>query len=130
MATKRILVDSSVIIDLFRKKNKETAQFYQLMRSKEQLFISSLTVYELLCGAKSNDLLHDTESILNLLNILDFDYDTASKAATLYKQLKVQNKLIDTVDILIAATALTHNLNVATLNKDHFSRFPDLNIVE
>lgn len=130
MAARRILVESSLIIDFFRKSNKEKAPLYHLFQLNEDLFISTLTVYELLCGAKSDQLLIDTENILKLFDILEFDFASASKAAFLFKQLRRQNKLIETIDILIAATALTHELEIATLNIGHFNRFPELKLVE
>ena len=129
MATQRILIDSSLIIDYFRKKKKDKAPLYQLFQRNNNLFISTLTIYELLCGAKNEQLQNDTEKILALFNVIEFGTIEASKAANLYKLLKKQNKIIETIDILIAATALSHSLSIATLNKAHFIRFQDLQIV-
>ena len=42
----------------------------------------------------------------------------------------VETKLIDTIDILIAATALTHSLKIVILNRDHFIRFQNLRMIE
>lgn len=130
MATQRILIDSSVIIEYFRKEKKEKASLYKLFQHGHNLFISALTVYELLCGAKSDRLQHDTEKILTLFDIIDFGPAEAAKASQLYKQLKIQNKIIETIDILIVATALSHELKIATLNTTHFNRIENLPFVE
>ena len=45
-----ILLDSSILIDLFRKKDKEKTQFYLLSQSYSDLCISSITYYEIGVG--------------------------------------------------------------------------------
>ena len=130
MAARRILVDSSLIIEYYRKAKKENCQLYQLFQINTRLYISAMTVYELLCGAKTPQLQQDTEDIIGLFDILEFGQDEAKTASSLYKQLKLKNQIIETADILIAATALLHSVEIATLNVEHFSRFEDLKIVE
>lgn len=122
MESSGILVDSSLIIDYFRKNKKEKTQLYRLFEIDKRLYISALTVYELLCGAKTPLLYRDTEKILTLFDILEFGTIEASKAAKLYLNLKKENKVVGIIDILIAATANIHKLKIATLNKEHFER--------
>lgn len=38
--------------------------------------------------------------------------------------------MIDFADILIGATALTHNIPIATLNTKHFQRIKKLEVIE
>lgn len=130
MAACRILVDSSLIIDYYRKAKKESCQLYKLFQGDARLFLSAITVYELLCGAKSPQLRQDTEDIISLFDILEFGQNEAKIASSLYKQLKQKNQLIETADILIAATALGFSLEIATLNIGHFSRFDGLKIAK
>ncbi len=40
------------------------------------------------------------------------------------------NKMIDLADILIGATAMTHNIPIATLNVKHFDRIKGLEIIK
>jgi tRNA(fMet)-specific endonuclease VapC len=130
MATQRILVDSSLIIDYFRKEIKSKSFLYKLFQQNSTLYISTLTVYELLCGTKTAQLHKDTKKIFALFNILEFGTIEASIAADLYKQLKQKNLIVETVDILIAATALSLSFPLATLNKSHFIRFNELELVD
>jgi predicted nucleic acid-binding protein len=44
--------------------------------------------------------------------------------------LKRKRKQIDLADLFIAATAMTQNLSIATLNKKHFDRIDGLDIIE
>jgi len=45
-----ILLDSSILIELFRKKDKEKTIFYSLSQSYSDLCISSITYYEIGVG--------------------------------------------------------------------------------
>lgn len=128
MATERILIDSSLIIDYFRKKNKENTPLWHLFQLDCPLFISTLTVYELLCGAKTPVLQKDTESLVGLFTVLNFGKEDAIKVALLFKELKQKNLLVGTIDILLAATAITNALLFATLNQEHFHRMPEVNL--
>jgi len=60
---------------------------------------------------------------------LPFDTRVAKRAVSIYKQLKQQNKLIDIPDIMIAGTAQQNNMPLATLNRKHFERIKDLEII-
>jgi tRNA(fMet)-specific endonuclease VapC len=64
------------------------------------------------------------------LALLDTDVLHAIvQAATIYADLHRRGELICDADILIAATAITHGLTVATNNQAHFRRIPDLLVV-
>ncbi len=51
------------------------------------------------------------------------------RAADIYADLRTRGELIGDADILIAATALVHNLPLKTLNIKHFNRIPHLILV-
>jgi predicted nucleic acid-binding protein len=46
-----------------------------------------------------------------------------------YANLKKKNQLIDLADQLIGATAKSHRLPIATLNKKHFQRIERLILI-
>ncbi|MGO9446398.1 MAG: PIN domain-containing protein [Thiobacillaceae bacterium] len=48
------------------------------------------------------------------------------QAAQIYADLHQRGELISDADILIAATAITHELAVVTNNQDHFRRIQNL----
>lgn len=50
------------------------------------------------------------------------------RAADLYADLRARGQLISDADLLIAGTALTHDLVLVTNNLDHFNRIPDLEL--
>ncbi len=122
-----ILIDTSVIIDYFRKRNKRKTLLFQFY--DYNFAISSITVFELLVGASELQIWNYFENILEEMRVLDFNYQTAEKAASLYQTLKAQNKLIGLKDTFIAATALVYDLPVLTLNTKHFSRIPGIKLI-
>lgn len=122
-------MDTGILIDFFRKKNKSKSFLYQLSLKNPELKVSTITQYEILLGA--NDSQWDFwESFFDRVQILPFDEESAIIAAQIYKQLKSQNKLIAIADILIASIALNNQFPLATLNKKHFSRINTLELLE
>jgi tRNA(fMet)-specific endonuclease VapC len=60
--------------------------------------------------------------------VLPLTDDIIVQAADLYALLHQAGQLISDADILIAATALKHNLVMVTENVNHFRRIPGLSI--
>lgn len=123
-----ILLDTSVLIDFMRKTDKQKSLLVQLAKTTSSFFISSITEYELERGLNEHH--HQAwESIKEKLNVLPFDSYCVREATLIYKELKTQNKLIDTADLLIAATALAHAMPLATLNVKDFERVSSLTLI-
>lgn len=122
-----ILLDTSILIDYFRKEKKDKTILYNL--SQDYNFsISSITEFEFLSGFKDKDLEFARELLKDIV-VVPFDSGCAKIASDIYKDLKANNLLIDPPDIFIAATALYKNLPLATLNVKHFQRISNLNII-
>lgn len=51
------------------------------------------------------------------------------EAGKIYKDLKLKGTMIDIEDILIGATAISNNLNLATDNKNHLGRIDGLELI-
>ncbi len=83
MATDRVLVDTSIFIEFFRKKKKEEAVLHDLLNKDFALHLSVITYFELLCGAKSQALLDDTRRLMDLFEVLDFREPEAKHAASI-----------------------------------------------
>ena len=119
MADKNLMVDTSILIDYFRKTDKNNARLVTHFKNYGQLFISSITEFEVLNGAKQLHL-DFWNGMLPRFTILDFDSKAARQAAAITEQLKSRRKNIDKPDLFIAATAVAHGLNFDTLNIKHF----------
>lgn len=125
MASNRVLTDTSIIIDFLRKTNKENSVLWKI-KDKNECYMSSVTLFELQCGIKTIQHSEDIEKICKWIDTIPFDDDIAEISSIIYQDLKKDNKLIEFRDIFIAATAISMNLCVATLNASHFERIKDI----
>ena len=129
MAEKLIMVDTSILIDYYRKTDKNNSIWIQLVRQDYSFSISVITKYEILAGATPNQLSF-WNNVLQAITVIPFDEVTVDKAVEINAFLKRKRKQIDLADLFIAATAIVHNMSFATLNRKHFGRIEGLNIVE
>lgn len=128
MAAGNLLVDTSILIDYLRKKDKKKTQFYKIVNNYD-LYVSTITLFELYAGAKDDRKMRDIENIIEYLEILPFTGNAAEKAGKIYISLRAENKVIEAKDLFIAATALSHDYPIMTLNVKHFDRIPNLNLL-
>lgn len=122
-----ILLDTSILIDYYRKKDKSKSYLYKLLHNSKSFAVSSITHYEIYIGADVTQVRFWDNFFLNI-SILAFDDEVSKKAAAIHRELKGNNKLIDIPDLFIAATAVVHALPCATLNKKHFERIKELQL--
>ena len=123
-----ILLDTSVLVEMFRTRDKSATLFYQLSKESNDFSISILTHYEIFRGSNTFQDVFWT-SFLKNIEVIPFDVAASNEAISIYKQLKAQNSMVDFADLLIGATAIAHSLSLATLNVKHFRKIPDLRIV-
>lgn len=123
-----ILVDTSILIDYFRKQNKEKTQLFELFTQKEDLAISVITKYELMIGSNARQDLF-WKDLLENLTIVALDEAIVDETILIKKELKANNNEIGLADMIIAATARFHQMPLTTLNQNHFGRVSRLKIV-
>jgi predicted nucleic acid-binding protein len=127
MERERLLIDTSILIDHLRKTQKDKTVFYQLASQYDYL-ISAVTDFEFSIGSTPQNR-HFTEELLARFPVLSFDSACVKTASTIYRDLKAKNPLISLPDIFIAATAITHDLQLLTLNRKHFERVENLKLL-
>ena len=129
MGNPKILIDTSIIIDYIRKINKENSDLYKYFENDYQIYISSITTFEIYTGLNEVN-----KKLINIIfkkfHEINFDNSIAKNASTIYNDLKKQNQIIEIRDIFIAASAIQYKLPIATKNLKHFSRIKNLNIAE
>ena len=81
MADTTLMIDTSLLIDYFRKTDKTKARLVQLSQQFEQLVISSVTEFEVYSGATPPQLPFWQE-ILSEVVVLPFDGKAAHVAVT------------------------------------------------
>ena len=129
MANKIVLVDTSILIDYYRKTDKENSIWINLLRQGYSFAISAVTKYEIYSGATLNQLAF-WDNILQALIVIPLDEISVDTAVEINSILKKKRKQIGIADLFIAATAVARNLPFATLNRKHFNRIDMLNIIE
>jgi tRNA(fMet)-specific endonuclease VapC len=128
MADKKLMVDSTILIDYFRKSIKANSKLVAHFRNQEHLYISSVTEFEIVNGA-TKEHLQFWDGMLARFTVLDFDSKAARQAANIVAQLKTKRKTIDKPDLFIAATAVVNELTLDTLNIKHFTSIESLNLL-
>lgn len=129
MAAGLILVDTSILIDFYRKTNKENSVWIHLVRQDYSFAISSVTKYELYAGASANQLNYWNE-VLAYIEVLSFNERCVDTAVKINAALKRKRKQIALADLFIGSTAVTHQLSIATLNTKHFERIEGLILID
>ena len=123
-----ILVDTSVIIDYFRKTKKDETFFVQLTKNYS-IAISNITKFELDIGIRQIRQSIFLEELYANIDIIELNTACTDLAAKLHRDLKAKNQLIALPDLLIAATAVVYELPLATINLKHFQRIELLNCI-
>ena len=128
MAGDLVLVDTSVLIDYYRKTDKERTLWIKLIREGYSFAVSTVTKYEIYTGA-SQAQIPFWNNVFDELELIPFDESSVDMAIFLSNELKRKRKQIAIADLFIASTALAYQLPLATLNKKHFERIESLHII-
>ena len=124
------LLDTDTLSEIMKGRNSNVEQkAIQYLKTHGQFRISVITRYEILRGLKAKQALRQIaifEDRCNKSYVYPLTDDIAVQASDIYAYLHKQGLLISDADILIAATALVHNLTLITGNIEHFSRIPNL----
>lgn len=129
MADKIILIDTSVLIDYFRKNDKGKTTLVNLVKQDYTYCISSVTEYEIYRGALLGQVAF-WDNLLQKVGVLSFDKVASRIAVDINAKLKRKRKQIAIADLFIAATAIANGLKMATLNKKHFDRIDTLRLID
>jgi predicted nucleic acid-binding protein len=128
------LVDTSVLVDIERRGASWRADLARTADG-EEVAVAAITVAELLVGFyRSNNDLRRTrrrayvEDLYQSLNVVAFGVEEARTYARVWAELVSAGSLIGLHDIMIAATALTNNYKILTLNVRDFCRIPSLDV--
>jgi predicted nucleic acid-binding protein len=130
MGEKLALLDTSILIDFFRKTDKKNSRFYSLSDAFDGFCISVITEYEIFIGATSAVQKDYWNKFLQRVTIISRDSETVQTAILMNEELKKARKQIDSADLFIAATAICNSLPLVTLNNKHFDRIANLTLVE
>ena len=117
-----VLFDTTIVIDLLR--GHRTAHSY-VLRLDAVPAASEITRVEVLRGVRSGER-RITERLLATFRWIAIDESVARRAGELGRRWRASHRGLATADLVIAATALEHDLDLATMNVRHFPMFEAL----
>lgn len=127
------LIDTSIAIALEREGG--SLEMLQGQMGGEDVAVAAITASELLHGVHRADTalrrerrLQHVEALLDSVSVLPFDLETARIHSRIWADLAARGQAIGPHDLIIAATALAHDLPIATLNPEHFQRVEGLEV--
>jgi tRNA(fMet)-specific endonuclease VapC len=125
------LIDTSVLVDAERG-----GEALGRVPTDEEHSISVITVSELLHGfhravdgPRRMQRQVFVENVLTELEAIPITIEVARVHAYIWALLETAGEIIGVHDLWIAATALTHGLQVATTNAREFERVPGLSVL-
>ncbi len=126
----RFLLDSDICV--FWRRGRASVQEHLLAVKPEAIAISAITLAELRYGADCSnqpDGNHEAiDDFISAITVLGTESTIARHFGKIKAPLRQQGLLLEDFDLLIAATALAHNLVLVTNNTKHFRRIPNLRL--
>jgi len=118
----RILLDSSVLIDIWRKGESG----WPVLETSSN-YVSTISYIEFLQGANRRQK-KDALGLLNRYDHVRLDAATSDAAVALIDKHSETDGL-RLADALIAAACLVHDLDLLTLNRRHFQKIVNLKLI-
>ena len=126
----RVVLDSDIFSDIVEGKNEAgIARARQYQRVFGSFTTSAITLFEAHRGLSYKPNAERSAALAVLkqrLNIIPIQDEEAELGGVLHGLLKRQGTPIGEMDPIIAATALTYDLTLATANSGHYQRIIDL----
>lgn len=113
-----VLIDTDVAIDFLRGEAYAQPLLAALWR-EERAVVSVLTVYELTAGMRDKEKIA-TGNFIDACQVEVVSADIAMRAGELYRKYRAKGTTLNSLDCLIAATALVTRCKVATRNLKHY----------
>src|SRR5713226_8447061 len=129
-----IIIDADVVIR--GEKGIFVFRGWVSSHPDEQFAIAAVTVAELWHGVERATVAHRSRreaylrAVLDLIPVIAYTEQTAYEHARIWAALDSSGRMIGFYDLIVAATAVERNSQVATFNKQHFSRVPGLKVIE
>ncbi len=125
------MLDTNICIYIIKRKPQAVIERF-LQTEISQIGISSITLSELLFGVSKSSKPDQNKVALAQfiapLEIMPYDDQAAHRYGDLRVHLERQGKPIGSLDMLIAAHALSINSTLVTNNEKEFIRIPNLKI--
>jgi len=123
------MLDTNICIYIIKNKPQNVRKKFETVDAS-QLFLSSITVSELLYGAYKSQYVEKNLQALEIFflkfQILDYDYSASDAYAKIRAYLEKKGRVIGAMDMQIAGHALANDMIVVTNNTKEFERVDGL----
>lgn len=124
-----ILIDTDIVIEYLRNKDKYSTELIKLMQEHD-LFLSSISEFELYLGAKTVRHQNDLEILFSEVEVIPFDFGCGKIAANIWKETQARHQHVEIKDIFIASIAISNDVWLQSFNKRHFQGITGLKVWE
>lgn len=121
-----IHLDTSVLVDALTGPRASGPALRRVIERGERIGISALVLYEWLRGPRTDAELRAQEALLPSRHAAAFGPEEVAIAGRLYHSLRRPRHRA--IDLAVAASALTHQAALWTLNPQDFRDVPDLTL--
>lgn len=128
MENRKVLIDSNILIEYLRNRDKENTTLVKLQ--DYDFYISVVSVFELLAGANTNEKKLEAKILIEdfiKVNFTEKDAELAGEISIFLRSEGINFKNFN--DIFIAATALSNDLPILTLNTKDFQHIKNLKLI-
>ncbi len=128
---KQALLDSDTLSYYFKQHPPVVAQFNRYMLTHEHVFISRVSIVEILGGLKAKDANRQIENFRYFIaqhRILDTTESSAEISANIFAELWKEGRHSGNYDILIAGTAIENELTLITNNTKDYEHINGLSL--
>ena len=126
----RFLLDTDTCVFWLRGQN--SVRDHIAVAGSDAIGISVVTLAELRYGAAYSERPESNhqaiDDFVRPLSVIGIDSEIARTFGEIKAQLRKEGKLIEDLDLLLAASARTYQLTLVTNNQDHFSRVAELRL--
>lgn len=122
-----IVVDTAALIDSLTGPRRSAARMRAFIEAGERLTLPTLVLYEWWRGPRQPQELAAQEALFPPESALSFEVEQAEVAARLYRE--VRRARARSIDLAIAAHAISRDAPLWTLNLDDYADIPDLVLV-
>jgi len=124
-----VVIDTDVAIDYFAGVTPQAEAVRRLL-AENRLALTSVSLFELACGAQTDAQRQDVERLGRAAHVLALDGAAARRAGELFGELKRAGRLLDMADLLIAGCCLRAAWPLLTRNEKHFGRIESLALAD
>lgn len=129
---REVLVDSDILSYFFRGDRQVFLRFSEYSEYFDRINISIITYYEIASGLKfkgsKRKLKAFEEFAIDSCLILPLTEESVEISSEIYSKLRKNGTPVDDIDLLIAGTAINHDLIMVTNNLKHFGKISNLEI--